>query len=166
MNDVAFTLSRALNIARWHRPRHDRVQRTPDALFRQLDAEFHFTLDAASSDANAKCERHLTVEDDALGRRWAPERVWLNPPYGKGLREWMRKAWEESRIGALVVCLVPSQTDADWWHDYAMRADEVRFIRGRVAFHNESKTRLADIFWPMALLVFRPAMSGEKESLL
>ncbi|MFR5092739.1 MAG: DNA N-6-adenine-methyltransferase [Adlercreutzia equolifaciens] len=35
-------------------------------MFSALDSEFHFTLDAASSDANAKCERHLTKRDDGL----------------------------------------------------------------------------------------------------
>lgn len=35
---------------------------TPQSLFDQLDEEFHFTLDAASNDQNAKCEHHYTVE--------------------------------------------------------------------------------------------------------
>lgn len=35
---------------------------TPQALFDQLNEEFHFTLDAASNDQNAKCEHHYTTE--------------------------------------------------------------------------------------------------------
>lgn len=120
------------NIARWQRHRSNPIQRTPDGLFRKLDAEFGFTLDAAASHVNAKCDRYFTVDDDGLGRDWGTERVWLNPPFGKGLREWARKAWEASRSGALVVMLVPSATDMDWWHDYILEADEIRFICGEI----------------------------------
>ena len=38
---------------------------TPQALFDQLNEEFHFTLDAASNDQNAKCEHHYTAENRA-----------------------------------------------------------------------------------------------------
>lgn len=124
-----------------------------------------FTLDAAASDVNAKCARYFTVDVDALGQDWGAERVWLNPPFGAGLREWMRKAWEASRAGALVVCLVPSATDASWWHDYVSRADEVRYIRGRVSFLRESGARGANAFFPVSIVVFRPATTGERESL-
>lgn len=43
---------------------------TPQELFDQLDRMFHFTLDAASSDENAKCEKHFTAEDDGLKQNW------------------------------------------------------------------------------------------------
>lgn len=43
---------------------------TPADLFRQLDEEFHFTLDPCSTDANAKCEKHYTIETDGLTQNW------------------------------------------------------------------------------------------------
>jgi len=43
---------------------------TPQSLFDQLDEEFHFTLDAASNDQNAKCEHHYTVENSGLEHSW------------------------------------------------------------------------------------------------
>lgn len=43
---------------------------TPQDLFDELDKEFHFTLDAASSDLNAKCEKHYTLKDDGLSQPW------------------------------------------------------------------------------------------------
>ena len=43
---------------------------TPQWLFDQLDAEFHFTIDAAADDQNHKCERYYTVKDDALTQKW------------------------------------------------------------------------------------------------
>lgn len=105
---------------------------TPQALFDELDAEFGFTLDAAASLHNHKCDNYFTVEDDALSRDWDGV-VWLNPPYGRVLRFWIRKAFEESLRGSTVVCLIPARTDTAWWHDYVMGA-EVRFLRGRVKF--------------------------------
>ena len=152
------------NIARWQRHRTNPIQRTPDGLFRKLDAEFHFTLDAAASSVNAKCQRFFTVDQDGLGKDWGREHVWLNPPFGRGLGEWARKAWEASRSGALVVMLVPSSTDLDWWHDYILEADEVRFIRGRASFGSEDLTRSNYVF-PISIAVFRPRDTGERIAL-
>lgn len=58
----------------------------------------------------------------------------MNPPYGDQISEWMRKAFEASLCGATVVCLVPSRTDTHWWADFAMRASEIRFVKGRLSF--------------------------------
>ena len=43
---------------------------TPQKLFDELDAEFHFTLDAAASDENHKCARYFTQNDDGLRQNW------------------------------------------------------------------------------------------------
>ena len=58
---------------------------------------------------------------------------------GKDVRgvfeRWMKKALDESILHKLiVVCLVPVRSDTSWWHDYAMKATEIRFIRGRLSF--------------------------------
>ena len=107
---------------------------TPQALFEALDAEFHFTLDPCATPENAKCGRYFTKEIDGLAQSWAGETVFMNPPYGREIGKWVRKAFEEWRRGATVVCLLPSRTDTAWWHDYCMKATEIRFIRGRVKF--------------------------------
>ena len=74
---------------------------TPRDFFSTLDREFHFTLDVASSDKNALCENHFTKEQDGLKQSWKTSgTVWCNPPYGRGIDKWMRKAYEESRGGA------------------------------------------------------------------
>ena len=106
---------------------------TPRDLFDELDAEFHFDLDAASTDANALCTRHYTKESDGLAQEWRGS-VWLNPPYGREIGKWMQKAAESNR-GGVTVCLVPARTDTAWWHDWVVgKATEVRFIRGRLKF--------------------------------
>lgn len=108
---------------------------TPQDLFDELDEEFHFTLDAASSDLNAKCEKHYIIEDDGLSQSWAGNNVFLNPPYGRTMKEWMRKAYEESqRENTTVVALVPARTDTAWFHDYVYGKAELRFLRGRLKF--------------------------------
>lgn len=108
---------------------------TPQDLFDELDEEFHFTLDAASSDLNAKCEKHYTIEDDGLSQSWEGNNVFLNPPYGRTMKDWMRKAYEESqRENTTVVALVPARTDTAWFHDYVYGKSELRFLRGRLKF--------------------------------
>jgi len=106
---------------------------TPRELYEQLDAEFHFTLDAASTDENALCEKHYTIDDDGLKQEWTGS-VWLNPPYGREIGAWMQKAAQSNR-GGVTVCLVPARTDTAWWHEWIVgHATEVRFVRGRLKF--------------------------------
>jgi phage N-6-adenine-methyltransferase len=106
---------------------------TPWPLFRDLDAEFAFTLDPCSTDANAKCPRHFTIAEDGLSKDWSNDVVFMNPPYGREIALWMQKAFLSTKAGAAVVCLVPARTDTAWWHDFAMHG-EVRFLRGRLKF--------------------------------
>jgi site-specific DNA-methyltransferase (adenine-specific) len=74
----------------------------------------------------------------------------MNPPYGKEISKWMKKAYESARDGdATVVCLVPARTDTAWWHDYAMKGD-ITFIRGRLKFGNAKNSAP----FPSAVVVF------------
>jgi phage N-6-adenine-methyltransferase len=130
---------------------------TPPHVFAALDAEFSFTLDACASAGNAKCERFFTAADDGLAQSWAPETTWMNPPYGRGIGEWMEKAADEAERGATVVCLVPARTDTKWWHEQVMaRASEVRLVRGRLKFG----AGLAPAPFPSALVVYRPLQAA------
>lgn len=43
---------------------------TPQWLFDKYDAVYHFTLDAASSDENAKVANHYTARDNGLLQKW------------------------------------------------------------------------------------------------
>ena len=72
---------------------------TPRDLFDELDAEFRFDLDAASTHENALCERHWTMAEDGLEMPWEGH-VWCNPPYGRGIGKWVRKAAESNRGGS------------------------------------------------------------------
>lgn len=107
---------------------------TPQDLFDALNDEFQFTLDVASTDENAKCEKHFTREQDGLAANWAGERVWCNPPYGRDVGKWVEKCAEHGRGGGLAVMLLPARTDTRWFHDYCYHGTEIRFIRGRLKF--------------------------------
>ncbi len=128
---------------------------TPDELFAELDGIFHFDLDACASASNAKCPRFFTVEQDALRQRWRGV-VWMNPPYGRQIAAFMRKAYEESRHGATVVCLVPSRTDTAWWHRY-VKQGQVVFLRGRLKFGGASSSAP----FPSAIVIFWGGRLGE-----
>lgn len=106
---------------------------TPQDFFDSLNAEFNFTLDVCALPDSAKCENYYTPEIDGLAQEWSGV-CWMNPPYGREIIHWMKKAYEESLKGAVVVCLVPARTDTAWRHDYAMRAAEIRLVRGRLKF--------------------------------
>jgi site-specific DNA-methyltransferase (adenine-specific) len=122
---------------------------TPQALFDALNAEFGFTLDPCALPHNAKCAKFYTPDDNGLAQDWTGERVFMNPPYGRAIRDWMRKAHEHAAGGGLAVCLVPARTDTAWWHDYTKGA-AIRFIRGRVKF-GDSKQGAP---FPSALVIF------------
>lgn len=123
---------------------------TPQAFYDQLHAEFGFTLDVCALPENAKCRRYVTPCEDGLAQDWTGEVCWMNPPYGRAIRDWMRKAYESAQAGATVVCLVPARNDTRWWHDYALRG-EIRFIKGRLKF-GDAKTNAP---FPSAVVIFR-----------
>ena len=107
---------------------------TPQDFFDAYNSRYHFTLDAASTDQNAKCKNHYTVIEDGLSKDWGGQTVWLNPPYGREVGKWVQKAYEESRKPkTTVVCLLPARTDTRWFHEYCTFG-EVEFIRGRLKF--------------------------------
>src|SRR4051794_10644617 len=106
---------------------------TPMALFKALHSEFGFTLDPCASNDNAKVKNYFTKADDGLARAWSG-RVFVNPPYGRQVGHWLRKAYQESREAVTVVCLIAARTDTAYWHETVMRASEIRFIQGRLQF--------------------------------
>ena len=126
---------------------------TPQATFDALHAEFRFTLDPCASDTNHKCARYFTEQQDGLAQDWGGEVVFMNPPYGRTIGQWMRKAYHSSQAGATVVALVPSRTDTRWWHSWATKASDVRFVQGRLRFGSASNSAP----FPSAIVVFRPS---------
>lgn len=121
---------------------------TPDEFFKKYDAVYGFKTDVCASPENAKCSSFFTKEQDGLSQEWSGV-CWMNPPYGRTIKEWMRKAYESSLDGATVVCLVPARTDTAWWHEYAIKGD-IEFIRGRLKFGGHKNSAP----FPSAIVVF------------
>jgi len=123
---------------------------TPDEIFKPLEQEFGIVLDVCATKENSKCELYIDKETDALKQSWhLAKACWMNPPFGEQ-GKWVRKAYEESQMGTTIVCLLPSRTNTNWWHDYCMKG-EVRFIRGRPIFKG-AKHGLPQ---PLAIVIFR-----------
>ena len=130
---------------------------TPQDLFDKLDKEFNFDIDVCADAFNAKCKKYYSVEDDALSQTWKGY-CFMNPPYGREISKWVKKAYESSGANnpspfkgeATVVCLLPSRTDTKWWHDYVMKADTVKFIKGRLKFDGHKNSAP----FPSAIVIF------------
>ena len=129
---------------------------TPDSLYDPLNEEFHFTFDLAADPSNAKYTAYYCESDDTLNREWVGLVGWLNPPYGAKtgkLSDWVKKAYQETKkySSTTVVMLIPARTNTRWWHDYVMKAAEIRFINGRPKFGDADH----GLPQPLAIVVFR-----------
>jgi phage N-6-adenine-methyltransferase len=126
---------------------------TPPALFKQLDNEFAFTVDAAASAENALCAKYWDEEIDGLAQDWSTERAFCNPPFGKA-RLWVAKG----ATAEVAVLLIPAAVDTRWWYEFVLPSvAEIRFIKGRVAFFKDGKQDARGAAAPIGctLLVWR-----------
>lgn len=121
---------------------------TPQDFFDKLNDEFHFDLDVCALPENAKCDRYYTPDQDGLKQEWSGV-CWRNPPYGRGIWRWIKKASESK---GTVVCLVPARTDTKWFHEYILGKAEIRFIKGRLTFQGGQNHAP----FPSMIAVFRP----------
>lgn len=115
---------------------------TPKAVYKALDDEFHFDFDP--------CPPNPTFDGADFDFEWG-NCNFVNPPYGREIGTWIQKGVLEWMNGKTVVFLVPSRTDTLWWHNYCMKADEIRFIRGRLKFDDQEQ----DAPFPSAIVIFR-----------
>ena len=112
---------------------------TPKDVYEALDKEFHFTYDPCP----------LNCKDNNLGKRWERS-CFVNPPYSD-IKTWARECHIQWQLGATVVMLIPSRTDTRWWHDYVMKATEIRFIKGRLKFGGSKNSAP----FPSCIVIFK-----------
>ncbi len=117
--------------------------RTPADVYAALHEEFHFTLDPCPFGSGPL---QLPGAKDGLTMRWRGERVYCNPPYGRGVSRWLERAREAD----IAVYLLPARTDTFWWHNLALKADEIRFLRGRLRFDERGRAP-----FPSVVLIYR-----------
>ena len=116
---------------------------TPKALFDELHREFGFDFDP--------CPLGSLV--DGLATPWTGKRVYCNPPYGREIPKWLAKATEAD----IAVYLLPARTDTRWFHEYAMKAQEIRFVKGRLKF-GVAKYNAP---FPNCVVIFKQPVPGE-----
>jgi phage N-6-adenine-methyltransferase len=137
---------------------------TPPAIYLPLDREFNFTLDVAADGNNAAHVRFLTKDTDALATSWAGETVYCNPPYGREIGQWLRKAIaERDEHEVTSVFLVPARTGNRWFHDLVLpEAAEVRFIQGRLSYtiRRGPVRRKGRAPFDSMVVVYRPGLRG------
>lgn len=129
---------------------------TPAYVFLSLNKEFDFQVDVCATSENTKCKIFFDKSVNGLKREWSPFKCWMNPPYGRNISSWMKKAYEESQRGALVVCLIPSRTDTKWWHKWVMKSAEIRFISGRISFGNSKQSAP----FPSCIAIYYPELEN------
>lgn len=105
---------------------------TPKEFFDTLNKEFKFNLDPCASNENAKCINYFTKEIDGLSKSWDGFNVFCNPPYGREIGKWVKKASEAKR--GVVVMLIPARTDTKYFHEFIYNKAEIRFLKGRLKF--------------------------------
>lgn len=133
---------------------------TPQDLYDKLDEEFHFNLDPCSTDKNHKCKNYFTIKDDGLSKYWFVEggaRVFVNPPYGKEIKKWVKKCYEESKkeYVDVIVMLIPARTETKYFHDYIYHKAEIRFIKGRIKFCIDGKPVIWNAPFPSMVVIYR-----------
>jgi site-specific DNA-methyltransferase (adenine-specific) len=125
---------------------------TPPKVFSALDKLFKFTLDPCATKKNAKCKKYYTKKDDGLTKIWSG-RVFVNPPYGREIYSWIKKARQESILNCeIVVTLLPARTDNYWWHEFVMTAKEIWFTKGRIIFFDKGKVSGGSTFGSVVVI--------------
>lgn len=122
--------------------------KTPKHIIKELEKEFGMLFDPCPNDPTF----------DGLRINWISP-SFVNPPYGREIGEWCKKAYEESLKGVKVIMLIPSRTDTKWWHNYIMKADEIRFIKGRLKFDDQENPAP----FPSAIIVFKGVYNKKED---
>ena len=131
---------------------------TPQHFFDRLSTEFGpFTLDPCSNESNYKVSNHFTEKDDGLSKDWGGHTVFMNPPYGRAIKHWIKKAYDEGqKPNTTVVALIPARTDTRYWHDYVMKASAIYLVKGRLKFGNGGGSAP----FPSAVIIFKKHEDG------
>jgi site-specific DNA-methyltransferase (adenine-specific) len=131
-------------------------------------------LDVAATRENKKCKFYISEAEDGLqwswreGLRavamtetqssedWQNFSCWMNPPYGREIGRWVKKAYTEQYAvtdgtAITVFALLPARTDTAWWHDWVMQAHSLWFFRGRLRFDGHENSAP----FPSVLVCFR-----------
>jgi phage N-6-adenine-methyltransferase len=97
-------------------------------------------LDPASCEIaqeTVKAAQFFTIDDDGLKQQWRG-RIWMNPPYARGLiNDFVGKLISEYQAGNVssAIMVVHSTTDTSWFQAAARVASALCFTDGRIEFY-------------------------------
>jgi site-specific DNA-methyltransferase (adenine-specific) len=139
--------------------------RTPPELWKELNDEFHFTLDTCSSEKNHLCPAYFTADTDGLSSDWGSHIAYCHPMYDKDLPKWVKKCAE--RTTGISVMLLPASTHTVYFHKYIYKNPkcEIRFLpcphkdgkAGWFMADDDGKvSEKVGYIRPLMVLVFRP----------
>lgn len=99
-------------------------------------------------------KHHFNINDDGLKQDWFG-RVWLNPPYGRGMFEtWMHKM----AVHGNGIALIPARTGTKGFHKEVFSvADSILFLEGRISFIQPDGTPLKGNDHDSCLIAYSPA---------
>jgi site-specific DNA-methyltransferase (adenine-specific) len=137
---------------------------TPNYLYKYFDWFMHFDVDVCADDQNHKHENYWTIKDNCLDKDWGGLSCWMNPPYGREIAPFVKKASTEGQKRATwITALLPARTDTAWWHKYVMTASTIYFIEGRIKFvgaDNGAPFPSAVVIWSDPHLYSPPRITG------
>ena len=150
---------------------------TPPSLFAALNRRYRFDYDAFASHESALCHRystlggtyhcfkHSTYTDppqlvsslDGLEYSWQGLRVFMNPPFSRGLLDKsLAKAVNEREEAEVVVALIPAAVSTRWWQAHVAPFADVTFLSRRVRFIGPAQGKpIGSPRFDSAIAVFR-----------
>ena len=124
---------------------------TPQWFFDKLNEKYKFDLDPCADDFNNKCPNYYTKAQNGLNQEWGG-RVFCNPPYGRAIKDWVKKCYDSRNSCEVIVLLIPARTDTEYFHEYIYGKAEIVFIRGRLKFGNATNSAP----FPSMLVTYKP----------
>ena len=129
---------------------------TPQYIIDWIEEHFQEIYTDPCASKHSKIGRiNYTIEENGLTKPWRLF-TFVNPPYGRDIKKWIKKAYEESKksYNCGVVMLIPARTDTTYWHEYIFNKANIFFIKGRIKFLDEDLKERDAATFPSALVLF------------
>ena len=136
---------------------NDQYWETPDHIFELGCDNFDFSpeIDVCANAQNTKCDLFLSESQNALDQEWQRD-FWMNPPYGRQVKDWIRKAYlSHVKYNVSGLALLFAKTDTAAFHDYIFKKAEICFLRGRIHFFKDGKESIQPAPYPSCFVFWR-----------
>lgn len=125
---------------------------TPKPFIEKLNEKYPIVLDVCATPQSAVTEHYYALPGpvpngftpplalNGLIRDWVNDSKngywYMNPPYGREITFWIKKAIMSYLLGSKGLLLLPARTDTKWFHDYLYKKPgiDIEFLKGRLKF--------------------------------